>query len=251
MRQVCLYRNTFLNVHEEMEEEALAGPGRQRSQSADLTPSVTQEASSAAKTRVLDGLLARAAEAFCWDTDDIAKECGFAADLEVFPRRSAEPVMIPGSYGHPEACSRPCIHFAYGSCGNGYACGFCHMEHARPKKKFDKKQREAYSRLSEAQVLALAAAFLRDRAEQEGIQIEMMPLLQHIERRLAGQMVERLPWKQASPQALERTMRRMNTARLFEFLVGSDKVDSRFAATAWEIFNHARAAIHARGVQFS
>mmetsp|Transcript_72595 Transcript_72595/g.170210 ORF Transcript_72595/g.170210 Transcript_72595/m.170210 type:complete len:250 (-) Transcript_72595:36-785(-) len=249
MRQVCMYRNTFLNVHEETEKDTFSG--RQRSQSADLSPTLAQEASSPAKPRVLEGLLARAAEAFCWDTEDSASECTVPRDVET-PRRSVEPVTIPGSYGHPEVCSRPCIHFAHGSCPNGYSCGFCHMEHVRPRKKFDKKQREAYSRLSEAQVLALALAYLRDRAEVEGIQIELMPLFQHIERRLAGQTVQRLPWKKASPQALERTMRRMNTARLFEFLVGSDKVDAHFAATAWEIFNHARAAIHARGrVKFS
>ena len=36
---------------------------------------------------------------------------------------------IPGSFGHPELCRRPCILFATGRCAPGYRCKYCHEPH--------------------------------------------------------------------------------------------------------------------------
>ena len=35
-----------------------------------------------------------------------------------------------GSFGHPDFCSRPCVHMQRGFCQKGSACSYCHLPHA-------------------------------------------------------------------------------------------------------------------------
>jgi len=47
----------------------------------------------------------------------------------------------PGTKGHPELCSRPCIYFALGKCTNGIDCAFCHGNHPSREAHLDKIHR--------------------------------------------------------------------------------------------------------------
>lgn len=57
--------------------------------------------------------------------------------------RGGHVFLNPGSVGHPELCSRACLHFAAGRCRNGGDCDFCHATHTKPTKQLDKRQRDA------------------------------------------------------------------------------------------------------------
>lgn len=48
----------------------------------------------------------------------------------------------PGSFGHPELCSRPCIYFAAGRCRNGGACKYCHLDHPTKPAYLSRRQRD-------------------------------------------------------------------------------------------------------------
>mmetsp|Transcript_159812 Transcript_159812/g.508760 ORF Transcript_159812/g.508760 Transcript_159812/m.508760 type:complete len:256 (-) Transcript_159812:396-1163(-) len=48
----------------------------------------------------------------------------------------------PGSAGHPELCSRPCLSGAISPCSNGSDCEFCHFDHPQRPARLDKHQRE-------------------------------------------------------------------------------------------------------------
>lgn len=67
----------------------------------------------------------------------------------------------PGSIGHPELCSRPCLFFAEGQCENGSNCLFCHGTHAKRPAHLDKRNREMLQRLDLADRLAIMAPILR------------------------------------------------------------------------------------------
>ncbi|CAE8612514.1 unnamed protein product, partial [Polarella glacialis] len=51
------------------------------------------------------------------------------------------PWPTPGSLGHPELCTRPCLYFASGRCVNDINCGFCHLPHAARPSHLDKRSR--------------------------------------------------------------------------------------------------------------
>lgn len=69
-----------------------------------------------------------------------------------------------GSVGHPEMCARPCMFFESGSCANGAACDFCHMEHATRPAKLDRWQRDALRAMSPERAKALILPVLWQRA---------------------------------------------------------------------------------------
>jgi hypothetical protein len=48
----------------------------------------------------------------------------------------------PGTIGHPELCSRACLYFPLGKCGNGANCAFCHAPHSKRATHLDKRHRE-------------------------------------------------------------------------------------------------------------
>jgi len=62
-------------------------------------------------------------------------------------------MVNPGSLGHPELCTRPCIYFRTGSCTSASKCGFCHMPHSRRTLRLDKRHRECLRRMPFKHVL--------------------------------------------------------------------------------------------------
>eukprot|EP00440_Ansanella_granifera_P035354 gb/GFBE01038348.1/.p1 GENE.gb/GFBE01038348.1/~~gb/GFBE01038348.1/.p1 ORF type:complete len:311 (+),score=74.56 gb/GFBE01038348.1/:1-933(+) len=88
-----------------------------------------------------------------------------------------EVTAAPGSIGHPEICRRPCLYFVAGSCSNGAACGYCHMEHTQRPVHLDKHQRESLKQLRDADLLELVARLMRNRAAQLGFLPEAADVL--------------------------------------------------------------------------
>ncbi|CAJ1344072.1 unnamed protein product [Effrenium voratum] len=65
-----------------------------------------------------------------------------------------------GNAGHPELCFKPCLFLRIGECPNGEECKFCHLPHPSPAK-LDKRMRETFRGLPQAEVLALLLPHLR------------------------------------------------------------------------------------------
>ena len=155
------------------------------------------------------------------------------------------PPMVPGSFAHPEACSRPCVLFRFGHCATGSSCEFCHLEHPRPKMKLDKMQRQCYDKLNQLQVLSLLLPYVKHRADQQAIGADIAPVVELIEGRLqCDSPIQRLGWRKA--ELLDRSLRRMSTSRLMELLIGHPKVDTNFADQVVLLFTRARAVIQTR-----
>lgn len=56
-----------------------------------------------------------------------------------------------GSTGHPELCSRPCMHVATAAgCAVGACCEYCHMDHPKRAAHLDKRHRELLREMSPA-----------------------------------------------------------------------------------------------------
>ena len=91
------------------------------------------------------------------------------------------------------------------------------MEHARPKVKLDKSQRQIYGSLSEGQVLSLILPHMKRRTRLQGISGEMEAVIRALDTRLACLRVEIISWRKA--QSLEKSLQRMNTARLVELIL--------------------------------
>jgi len=60
----------------------------------------------------------------------------------------------PGSLGHPNLCSRPCLYFERGRCANGAACQFCHIPHAGRRAALTARARQHLQRMSRAEAMA-------------------------------------------------------------------------------------------------
>lgn len=72
----------------------------------------------------------------------------------------------PGSAGHPELCSRPCLFFVLpgGQCENGSSCEFCHLSHHKIKTiNLDKRHRDMMKQMDFSDCVLLALPILKDR----------------------------------------------------------------------------------------
>mmetsp|Transcript_62290 Transcript_62290/g.146182 ORF Transcript_62290/g.146182 Transcript_62290/m.146182 type:complete len:225 (-) Transcript_62290:29-703(-) len=217
-----IYRNTFIHF------SAAEGHPLPRSQSAPnlSMPSCGEELVPLMAESHLSNFLERVAQNFRW------------TDRPLTPR-------VPGSFAHPEACSRPCVRFRFGTCAKGSSCEFCHLEHPRPKMKLDKMQRQCYDKLNEPQVLSLLLPHVKRRADQQEIGDDMAPVIELIESRLQeASPPQPLGWRKA--ELLDRSLRRMNTSRLVEILVGHPKVGTPFADQVSLLFGRARAVMQMR-----
>lgn len=76
----------------------------------------------------------------------------------------AAPGVNPGSRGHPDLCTRPCLYFAQGSCTNGDGCSFCHLAHPKRPVRFDKLHRESLKRMPFGQFCFILLPVLRQKA---------------------------------------------------------------------------------------
>jgi len=88
---------------------------------------------------------------------------------------SAQP-SNPGSVGHPELCTRPCLYFAAGSCPKS-ECEFCHLDHKKRPARLDKRHRERLDRLSVSERIAVVLPVVIQRQEMTGLGTEQVQLL--------------------------------------------------------------------------
>eukprot|EP00928_Gymnodinium_smaydae_P003380 TRINITY_DN11214_c1_g1_i1.p1 TRINITY_DN11214_c1_g1~~TRINITY_DN11214_c1_g1_i1.p1 ORF type:complete len:516 (-),score=72.87 TRINITY_DN11214_c1_g1_i1:250-1797(-) len=68
---------------------------------------------------------------------------------------------LPGSLGHPELCSRPCVFAAAGLCELGSSCAFCHMPHEKTGVHLDRKRREALKKMTYEERVATILPLVR------------------------------------------------------------------------------------------
>jgi len=71
----------------------------------------------------------------------------------------------PGSFGHPELCSRPCLYFKAGECSNGMECCFCHASHPTRAVHLDKYNRQTLQKMDLADRFVLMAPVLRSKLQ--------------------------------------------------------------------------------------
>mmetsp|Transcript_63062 Transcript_63062/g.118021 ORF Transcript_63062/g.118021 Transcript_63062/m.118021 type:complete len:286 (-) Transcript_63062:196-1053(-) len=239
MAYLLQYRNTFLHVQDEEEAAAACMMRASRSEPSLGLCTSSAEPEEAAREQCTGQLLQRTALAFQWQSEP-------SAEAEETPNPPLDEVkelnmldhsqthitslVLSGSTGHPEMCGRPCVRWAFGNCTDGDSCGFCHLEHVRPKNKLDKPGRQLWADLSEGQVLIFLLDALGGRARKAQAVKDMGPVLELIAERLkelgghaAVPSVSRAQARQLSP------VTRWPLSRLIELLTHSAQVNKSFA----------------------
>jgi len=114
------------------------------------------------------------------------------------PGLSLQPQSTPcdeaaGMLGHPELCTRPCIFFSQGLCGNGNSCGFCHLPHSPlngtsnksvREPHLDKRGRTLVKTMKAQDRAALIIPILEKKAIDNGFQAEAHELLATLETKM-------------------------------------------------------------------
>jgi len=90
-------------------------------------------------------------------------------------------VINPGSVGHPDLCSRPCLYFAVGKCQNGVDCAFCHGPHTKRTAHLDKRHREMLRVMDFAERFALICPLLKAKLQSLEVNSEVMMTLESLE----------------------------------------------------------------------
>ena len=202
-----IYRNTFIHF------SAAEGHPLPRSQSAPnlSMPSCGEELVPLMAESHLSNFLERVAQNFRWTV-------------------RPPPPRVPGSFAHPEACSRPCVLFRFGTLRNRF---LLRVLPPRAPQAQDEARQDA-------------AAVLRQAQPAPGtVGADVAPVVELIEGRLqCDSPIQRLGWRKA--ELLDRSLRRMSTSRLMELLIGHPKVDTNFADQVVLLFTRARAVIQTR-----
>jgi len=86
----------------------------------------------------------------------------------------------PGSVGHPELCTRPCLYFATGSCVNGTTCEFCHLPHPKRPAHLDKRNREMLKAMPQSECVALVLPILQAKVDELNLGTDMMNLVNKV-----------------------------------------------------------------------
>jgi len=108
-------------------------------------------------------------------------DCGEIADAFSRPCPALvelEP-QVPGDWGHPELCSRPCIFAAKGMCTSGSSCVFCHLPHSRPQL-LDKRGRTLLKAMLHAERASLILSIVESKAASIGLGKEASQLLDEL-----------------------------------------------------------------------
>jgi hypothetical protein len=69
----------------------------------------------------------------------------------------------PGSAGHPEFCSRPCLYARAGRCSNGESCLFCHLPHTRRAARLDRAHRQQLRNMPFPERMSAVLLVVRDK----------------------------------------------------------------------------------------
>eukprot|EP00928_Gymnodinium_smaydae_P083405 TRINITY_DN6663_c0_g2_i1.p1 TRINITY_DN6663_c0_g2~~TRINITY_DN6663_c0_g2_i1.p1 ORF type:complete len:510 (-),score=64.70 TRINITY_DN6663_c0_g2_i1:208-1737(-) len=78
------------------------------------------------------------------DGSEVDRASPIASDMNT---DADDSLYLPGSAGHPELCSRPCVFAAAGRCELGFSCRFCHLAHKKATH-LDKQGRDALKRMT-------------------------------------------------------------------------------------------------------
>lgn len=145
-----------------------------------------------------------------------------------------------GSWGHPEACRKPCLYFSQGICRSGASCGYCHMPHKYNANGLDKWQRQIFHQMSNEDVVALIFPHLCDRVVESQFPEESQ--------RILNVVGEELPqrWKcYLDQQAFERFNRTLEHLPLSSLVALICKKYDRlpFAVKVSREMNHLRATV--------
>ncbi|CAE7782534.1 unnamed protein product [Symbiodinium pilosum] len=210
MPKKLMYRSTFISV-----QDVEDGSRRTRS-----VPPRLEIAPEDAESRYVSKLLQRRAASFPLGPEDEKVE-----DAEA--QAPAASSVNDGSLAHPEVCGRPCVRFMHGTCQQGAACQFCHLEHTRPKGKLDKRQRHCFDSLSDQQVLSLLTPYIVSRSEDQGIADRMAAVISLLRQKLAQEPVASVP--RSKSNFLRVILKRLTVARLIELVVQS-QADAAFLA---------------------
>ncbi|CAE7270143.1 FAL1, partial [Symbiodinium sp. CCMP2456] len=101
-----------------------------------------------------------------------------------------------GSFGHPDFCTRPCVHISKGGvCPSGTACAYCHFRHC-PIQKPDLQLRHRLLDANDQELLATFLPFIFKKAATQGL----APLVGRLLKLLQAEMNE----TQSEPIALGR-----------------------------------------------
>ena len=182
------YRNTFIDVLEDLEETSekrarSAPPGHVRRIS---FTAETREEEEAMQSYV--GSLSQNATDICrsHSSQDEVLQAGSTPYPDADTRGEHAPPTLPtlpslGCWGHPEVCRRPCIYFISGHCENGQSCAYCHLPHQEKTPKLDKRQRQMVQQLGWAQMVFMVLPLCRKRAEEAGFANQAKEVLALVE----------------------------------------------------------------------
>mmetsp|Transcript_71990 Transcript_71990/g.166696 ORF Transcript_71990/g.166696 Transcript_71990/m.166696 type:complete len:567 (+) Transcript_71990:97-1797(+) len=83
----------------------------------------------------------------------------------------------PGSMGHPQLCSRPCLYFRLDQCTKGSACSFCHHPHVQRIAHLGRRHRKMLEGLPFKERLTIMLPVLESRLQVLGIPADLMSML--------------------------------------------------------------------------
>eukprot|EP00439_Symbiodinium_sp_Y106_P051113 s2477_g6.t2 len=182
------YRNTFIDVKEESQDELPASrnrahsspPGRVRRSS--FAREINDD--EAAMRSYLGGLVQTAMQ-ISQISNTVAEDPPLRLATDFTPvEREQVFVLSEGSWGHPDVCRRPCIHFISGNCENGKDCAYCHLPHMEKMAKLDKRQRAMVQQLTHPELVSMVLPFCSRKAEEGGYADKAEEILGLLEMRL-------------------------------------------------------------------
>ena len=216
------YRNYFIDVEEGEKTQHSPGSLRARSVPTERTRRFSSFSEGAEEELerekdvhlYVDGLTDRLA----LDVDTNYRDNHDHEDAAFF---QAPPPPAPflgslGSFGHPELCGRPCIHFITERCEKGYNCNFCHIEHDKKNVKLDKKQRTLIKTLGLQRLAEMVAPLCRERFE--ACQLDGSKILEILEE-FARAPAPPVAAAEHDLKYLRRTMARMNLSCILSIFI--------------------------------
>ncbi|CAE7518837.1 unnamed protein product [Symbiodinium sp. CCMP2592] len=218
------YRNTFIDVKEEIQDEMQASGNRARSS----PPGRVRRSSFAremnddeAALRSYVGGLAQNAWPQSGQISSLADPspspgCAVAGVPHLLQEQMHMDVLSVGSWGHPDVCRRPCIHFISGNCENGKDCAYCHLPHTEKMAKLDKRQRAMVQQLNHPELVSMVLPFCYRKAEDGGYADKAEEILGLLEMGLdhATSSSESRPLADRELRNLRKTLARMSFSSL-------------------------------------
>jgi len=116
-----------------------------------------------------------------YETDMEHEKVDTAQRLEKLKQTDESKFQNPGSFGHPEMCTRPCLFFAAGQCQNKDSCEFCHLPHNRRPTHLDKRNRELLKSFSSEETLATILPILSEKLQKYYSNSSALQLLMELE----------------------------------------------------------------------